>query len=103
MAERVLAFGDSEGIRIGGTTLSISPCPKKTNSLDKAGRKPSEPTDTVQVSGLTENVSKDTVQLYFENKRRSGGGDVSNISHQDDGTMLIKFRDPQGIYSHDTR
>lgn len=96
VAERVLAYGNTGGIKIQGKTLSISACPAKTKSSNKTEGKKANLTDTIQVSGLTKKVSKETVQLYFENTRRSGGGDISDIVEEEDGTMLIKFCDPQG-------
>ena len=40
----------------------------------------SEPEDpgnaTIYVSGLKESTTKDAVTLFFENKRRTGGGDL---------------------------
>ncbi|XP_064596221.1 uncharacterized protein LOC135462862 [Liolophura sinensis] len=99
VAERVLAFGNSGGIKIGGKPLLISPYTEEANSSCKTERKPTNLTDGVLVSGLTEKVSKETIQLYFENKRRSGGGELSDVTQEDDSTMLIKFCDPQVVNS----
>ncbi|XP_064602045.1 protein mono-ADP-ribosyltransferase PARP14-like [Liolophura sinensis] len=99
VAERVLEYGKSGGIKMGGKTLSISACTPKTNSSHKTERKSANLTDTIQVSGLSNKVSAEIVQLYFENTRRSGGGNVSDVSKEDDGTMLIKFHDPQVVKS----
>lgn len=47
----------------------------------------------ISVANLAPDVTVDTVKYYFENKRRSGGGPVSKVSINEDGTCLLYFRD----------
>lgn len=47
----------------------------------------------VEVLGLTEDVDDDFLLLYFENKRRSGGGEIQSFS-RNGSVGLITFSDP---------
>lgn len=47
----------------------------------------------VEVLGLTEDVDNDFLLLYFENKRRSGGGEIQSVS-RNGSVGLITFSDP---------
>lgn len=47
----------------------------------------------VVVSNLKPDVTKDTVEYYFENKRKSGGGEVDKVVMQDDGKCFVYFND----------
>ena len=58
--------------------------------------------DSILVSGLSPSVTGETILLYFENVRRSGGGDVSDVSlcdHKDGnsyGAAVVTFVNPEG-------
>ena len=46
---------------------------------------------TIEVRGMKETTSKDSVELYFESKR-SGGGEVEEVNGEvEEGLMLITF------------
>ncbi|XP_070574791.1 protein mono-ADP-ribosyltransferase PARP14-like [Ptychodera flava] len=47
---------------------------------------------TVEVIGCTSNT--ETIELYFENKRRSGGGTISNLRRKGN-VVLVTFDDPE--------
>lgn len=50
------------------------------------------------VSDVTKEIDRDQLELYFENKGRSGGGPVEQVVMH--GTQaFITFVDPQGIYT----
>jgi len=51
---------------------------------------------TVEVSGLTKDVSKDILLLYFENETRSGGGTVEDIQIFDDNAAYVTFESSEG-------
>ena len=51
----------------------------------------------LEVRGVSPSTSVDTVMMYFENTRRSGGGDVKNIMKVGDGVFHIIFEEEQGI------
>ncbi|KAJ8320637.1 hypothetical protein KUTeg_002224 [Tegillarca granosa] len=51
-------------------------------------------TNCIKVSGLKDTTSKDTIEFYFENTKRSGGGDIEKIEmKKDDNTCLVYFSD----------
>ena len=51
---------------------------------------------TIIVSGILPSTTGDAVINYFENSRRSGGGEVSNIESSDDGETIITFLEVKG-------
>ncbi|XP_078364642.1 protein mono-ADP-ribosyltransferase PARP14-like isoform X2 [Oculina patagonica] len=58
---------------------------------------------TIIVSGISPSTTEDAVINYFENSKRSGGGDVSNIEITDDGETMITFpevKDLQRLLEH---
>lgn len=51
----------------------------------------------LQVRGVSPSTNAFTVQMYFENSRRSGGGEIKKIEIKD-GIFYIKFKDEQGTF-----
>jgi len=52
--------------------------------------------DTVLVKGLSPTHNEPVLKLYFTNKKKSGGGDVTSIAIKDTHAY-ITFVDPEGI------
>lgn len=53
--------------------------------------------DSILVSSLSAQITKDTIMLYFENVRRSGGGDVKDVVlHKDTNSAVVYFEDGRG-------
>ena len=52
----------------------------------------------LEVRGVSPSTSEDTVMMYFENTRRSGGGDVKTIMKVEDGVFHIIFEEEQGMF-----
>ncbi|XP_078371828.1 protein mono-ADP-ribosyltransferase PARP14-like isoform X2 [Oculina patagonica] len=49
---------------------------------------------SIQVTGLTANTTKDSIWNYFENERRSGGGEVETVDlRSDTGEAFVTFKD----------
>ena len=48
----------------------------------------------VEVKGLKKETSEDTVELYFENRRKSGGNLVSRVERKEKDEVLVFFEDP---------
>ena len=48
--------------------------------------------------GFNQSTSEDTIETFFENKRRSGGGDIEKIetSDRENGIIRVTFVDPEG-------
>ena len=47
---------------------------------------------TIEVSGVNENTSQETVKMFFESRRKSGGGKVDNVwFNKENGHYVITF------------
>uniref|UniRef100_C3YS03 Poly [ADP-ribose] polymerase n=1 Tax=Branchiostoma floridae TaxID=7739 RepID=C3YS03_BRAFL len=53
---------------------------------------------TIQVSGFTSSPNKEMMTLYFENKKRSGGGEIQDIQVRDNKVFIV-FKDPTAVNS----
>ena len=52
---------------------------------------------TIQVAGLAPSTTEDSILNYFENKRRSGGGEVEKVDlRKETGTAFVTFKDANG-------
>ena len=52
---------------------------------------------TLLVHGITQEIKDDLLRLYFENSRRSGGGDIEEIRvDRSNGSATIIYQDPTG-------
>ena len=53
--------------------------------------------NSILIKGLTKNTTKDTIEMYFENKKNGGGkiyGDA--IYQKEKGKAVVSFCDPRG-------
>ena len=48
----------------------------------------------IHVKGLRKETSDETIALYFENMRRSGGGPVSLVERLEKDQVLVYFENP---------
>lgn len=48
----------------------------------------------ILVTGLKKETTDDTIELYFENEKRSGGKDVSQVERKGKDQALVYFEDP---------
>ena len=48
----------------------------------------------VLVTGLQKETTDDTIELYFDNEKRSGGKDVSQVERKGEDQALVYFEDP---------
>ncbi|XP_061194487.1 protein mono-ADP-ribosyltransferase PARP14-like [Saccostrea echinata] len=55
-----------------------------------------ESENVLEVRGVSERTTTDTVEMYFENTRRSGGGDIKNMEEKE-GVFYIVFEDESVI------
>ena len=52
---------------------------------------------TIQVQGFNAETSDETIESFFENKRRSGGGDIKNIEiDRTNEVIYVTYCDPTG-------
>ncbi|XP_070539471.1 protein mono-ADP-ribosyltransferase PARP14-like [Ptychodera flava] len=90
VAERVLS---KENHSLAGSELTVKqfvPSVKQPDEKDMEGAVQVDPCK-ILVTGFKKDTSKETLELYFESKRKSGGGPVEEIEMRDDGTFVIKF------------
>ena len=87
MANRVLQRGNHT---LDGATLDVS-----LEVSDKSG----DVEKTIKITGLAAKTTKDSLLNYFENKRRSGGGEVESVDFRSDtGVAFVTFVDVNGKY-----
>lgn len=61
----------------------------------------SDVTSSIEVFLLPPNVSEDFITDFFENSKRSGGGDVEDVSYDEKtNTAIITFQDPAGYFQY---
>lgn len=56
---------------------------------------------SVYVGNIDESITYDTVENFFCNRRRSGGGDVKDVNYNpNDGYYIVHFENPSGTFSY---
>ena len=82
VAENVLSRPD---LTLEGATLEVSPAQDVWDGK------------TIEVCGLEPSTSHDGMLLFFENKRRSGGGEIDKVQRGMDKTVaLVTFKNSGG-------
>ncbi|XP_077865002.1 protein mono-ADP-ribosyltransferase PARP10-like, partial [Saccoglossus kowalevskii] len=62
--------------------------------------KPVTVTDSILILNLPENITKDKIELYFENQKKSGGGDVEEVTlDHEKHVSVVYFEDYQVVKS----
>ena len=60
---------------------------------------PENTSKTIQITGLTAQSTEDSIRNYFENERRSGGGEVEAVTFRPEENMaLVTFKDVEGEF-----
>lgn len=55
---------------------------------------------SVEVSGFTEKISEEMLLLFFENRKRSGGGPVEEMFYNaKECRAVVTFKNPEGQWS----
>ncbi|CAI9714782.1 protein mono-ADP-ribosyltransferase PARP14-like [Octopus vulgaris] len=52
--------------------------------------------NSVQVKNVSSNVSSESLQSYFGNRKESSGGDISSVQQQTSDTYIISFKEANG-------
>lgn len=53
--------------------------------------------NSILVTGLTKNTTKQAIEMYFENEQNGGGRTYGDVTYQKDkGRAVVSFCDPQG-------
>ena len=73
--------------------------PKTQSSTD--AEPPSESLCIVRVDGISNVKSMETLQYYFENAKRSGGGEMEDSGfevYEEDDAVYITYKEEEGMY-----
>ena len=85
--------------KLAGHELKVSALitdPERKKADESAG-KDSQATCAILVEGIDSNTGKDVLEMFFENKKRSGGGEIERIQmFPKDGRAIIRFADKEG-------
>ena len=82
---------------MNGLSLDVTFFAEEQQSLVQKAEQPEsddEASITIVVSG--DLPSEDALLNYFENARRSGGGEVLNMDYNDEGDVAITFAEVKG-------
>ena len=91
-----MSFSDASSVlqrhqAIGGTKLEILPYTSPDDQpLDEKARQ------KVIVDGITDSIGADTLELYFENYKKSNGGEIENVEVVNSTTAVITFIEAEG-------
>ena len=59
------------------------------------------PQCVVQVSGIPKSVSRDFLELYFENNKKSGGDTLVDLKYDDEGgEAFLTYETDEGMNNH---
>ena len=73
---------------LNGATLDVS-----LEFLDNA----ENTSKTIQITGLTAQSTEDSIRNYFENEKRSGGGEVETVTFRlEENVAFVTFKDVGG-------
>ena len=61
---------------LDGATLSVT---ASNNTCGLPDKEEAQESRTIELTGLAPKTTKDSIEMFFENTRRSGGGDVEHV------------------------
>ena len=98
VAKRIV---EREQHKIGNKTIAVTLHEPKDKTRRQCSSSHSDeeesPLCTVKVSGISKVESMETLQLYFENSKRSGGGALVEFEvYKEDDTAFLTFEEEQG-------
>ena len=74
---------------LDGATLTVTP---RSTAVEPCNEKEAQESRTIEVTGLAATTTKDAISNFFENKRRSGGGEIESVDfNSDQATAVITF------------
>ena len=53
---------------------------------------------SIEISNVSKHYDDEFLKMYFENHKKSGGGNVTSIDLLGGGKAIVTFEDPEGIY-----
>lgn len=85
-------------LELEGARLSVTPLSDSYYGLDRESCRPR----AIKLEGIGKVTSNEILALFFEIRRRSGGGDIEQFDYDDDeGIVVIIFNDANSKYIHD--
>ena len=82
----------SDRLQLHGAQLTVTALNDVCAGLDRESCRPK----AVKVSGIDSRTSKDFLSLFFENRHRSGGGEIDDLEYdQEEGWAIITFTDAE--------
>ncbi|XP_046573883.1 LOW QUALITY PROTEIN: protein mono-ADP-ribosyltransferase PARP14-like [Haliotis rubra] len=90
VADRVL---NKSSHSVGGMTLMVVKAGmEELDGQSDADEEDKEPATTIEIRGYDKKATDDSIALYFENKRKSGGGPTTDLKRNDKkGVIYITF------------
>jgi len=74
---------------LDGTTLKVTACDNTCGMPDKEEAQQSR---VIEVHGLAATSTKDSILMFFENTRRTGGGEVEHVDYTPEkGIAVVTF------------
>ena len=89
---------ETEKLQLGDAQLSVNSLCDIYAGLDPESCRPR----AIQVHGLHQNETTDMLQLFFENKRSCGGGEIEDLDYDaEEGVAVIIYKDADSEYTED--
>ena len=89
---------ETENLKFGGAQLSVNTLCDIYAGLDPESCRPR----AIQVHGLHQNTPIDMLELFFENKRACGGGEIELLDYDaEEGVAVIVYKDADSEYIED--
>ena len=82
--------------KVGALHLDVSLLEVEENEFADAAEDKSDEEDNISIFVSGTLPSEDALWNYFENERRSGGGEVLELVYTDEGNALITFAGVKG-------
>ena len=81
--------------KLGGKTLVVQKVMEDDTDEDETYEE--EPPAALKISGFKPSTHEDVLQMYFESKKKSGGGDIDQFEmSKAKDSVVITFKDPSG-------
>lgn len=78
---------------LDGAILNVT---ASKNTCDLPDKEEAQESRVIEVNGLAATTTKDSISMFFENTRRSGGGDVEHVDFTPElGIAVVTFVNPK--------
>ncbi len=84
---------------LDGVTLSVTAC---NNTCGLPNKEEAQESRTIEVTRLAPATTKDSITMFFENTKRTGGGEVEHVDFMPDlGIAVVTFVKAESKYAHE--